>query len=92
MCRQAGSKRFFLKKEAKTFIHWLRALPGEREAKRIEVFWFFFSKKNRFPCLPRQRGEGPPGMATFLTLAAMFGPIALAIVWPPSARRAMTDA
>ena len=31
-------------------------------------------------------------MATFLTLAAMFGPIALAIVWPPSARRAMTDA
>jgi hypothetical protein len=49
--RVAGSKRFFLKKEAKTFIHWLRAVPREREAKRIEVFWFFFSKKNRLPCL-----------------------------------------
>jgi hypothetical protein len=44
---EKGSKRFFLKKEAKTFIHW--ALPVDPDSdKWIKVFWFFFSKKNRF--------------------------------------------
>jgi hypothetical protein len=43
-----GRKRFFLKKEAKTFAH-----QGTRCIQRVpkgsKVFWFFFSKKN---CLP----------------------------------------
>jgi hypothetical protein len=44
----AARKRFFLKKEAKTFPYWcarcgsLNAL----NAMRTKVFWFFFSKKN----------------------------------------------
>jgi hypothetical protein len=36
---RAGSKRFFLKKEAKTFYPWLRALPGGGEADGDFVRW-----------------------------------------------------
>jgi hypothetical protein len=45
-CRypEAG-KRFFLKKEAKTFATW-RARGINAHAKFSKVFWFFFSKKN----------------------------------------------
>jgi hypothetical protein len=45
-----------LKKEAKTFV----TAPTARRnfhrpcaAAEEKVFWFFFSKKNRFPCLIR---------------------------------------
>jgi hypothetical protein len=41
------SKRFFLKKEAKTFARW-HARCGTACAKQAKVFWFFFSKKNAF--------------------------------------------
>jgi hypothetical protein len=41
-------KHFFLKKEAKTFAVFARALPhcAHQTAK---VFWFFFSEKNGLP-------------------------------------------
>jgi len=42
-----GGTRFFLKKEAKTFANW-RWLPWRRQPQVEKVFWFFFSKKNRF--------------------------------------------
>jgi hypothetical protein len=45
---QAGSKRFFLKKEAKTSIRSASRQPWSQPSKWIKVFWFFFSKKNRF--------------------------------------------
>jgi hypothetical protein len=38
-------KRFFLKKEAKTFAPLSRAPQQARDSK-AKVFWFFFSKKN----------------------------------------------
>jgi hypothetical protein len=38
-------KRFFLKKEAKTFAYWC-ARRGSLSTMRTKVFWFFFSKKN----------------------------------------------
>jgi hypothetical protein len=41
----AARKRFFLKKEAKTFAYWC-APCGSLDAMRTKVFWFFFSKKN----------------------------------------------
>jgi hypothetical protein len=40
-----AGKRFFLKKEAKTFPYWC-ARCGSHNAMRTKVFWFFFSKKN----------------------------------------------
>jgi hypothetical protein len=40
-------KRFFLKKEAKTFCEFAYAVR-QRETPIAKVFWFFFSKKNRF--------------------------------------------
>jgi len=45
------SKAFFSEeKKQKTFIHWVRSvLLGA--AKRMKVFWFFFSKKNRLPSI-----------------------------------------
>jgi hypothetical protein len=47
---EAG-KRFFVKKEAKTFSIWAGAL--RQRARQGKVFWFFFSKKNRYlPLLP----------------------------------------
>jgi hypothetical protein len=45
-----GRKRFFLKKEAKTFASLARALT-QRARQRAKVFWFFFSKKNYLSCL-----------------------------------------
>jgi hypothetical protein len=42
----AAGKRFFLKKEAKTFAYWC-ARCRSLNAMRTKVFWFFFSKKNR---------------------------------------------
>jgi hypothetical protein len=46
------SKVFFSEeKKQKTFIPWARTLR-KVTVKRIKVFWFFFSKKNRLPCLP----------------------------------------
>jgi hypothetical protein len=41
----AARKRFFLKKEAKTFPYWC-ARCGSLNTMRTKVFWFFFSKKN----------------------------------------------
>ena len=44
---------FFEKKKQKTFIHCRRhGVPWQTQcgAKQIKVFWFFFSKKNTFPC------------------------------------------
>jgi hypothetical protein len=60
-----GRKRFFLKKEAKTFA------PGAAQAWRkirdelksvAKVFWFFFSKKNASLCF-RQSPHTPPQTA-----------------------------
>ncbi len=48
MSGSEGSKGFFLKKEAKTFYPFGVPPLGRARRKRIEVFWFFFSKKNRF--------------------------------------------
>jgi hypothetical protein len=42
-----GRKRFFLKKEAKTFANG-RTRWGNANLMKTKVFWFFFSKKNRF--------------------------------------------
>jgi hypothetical protein len=44
VARQQVRKRFFLKKEAKTFAIGVRARWGK--CNKIKVFWFFFSKKN----------------------------------------------
>jgi hypothetical protein len=44
---EVGRQRFFLKKEAKTFVIW-RARWGNAHVLVAKVFWFFFSKKNRF--------------------------------------------
>jgi hypothetical protein len=44
-----SKQALLFEKRSKNFLSvWLRSLPGEYTAKRIEVFWFFFSKKNRF--------------------------------------------
>jgi hypothetical protein len=43
----AARKRFFLKKEVKTFPYWC-ARCGSLNAMRTRVFWFFFPKKNTF--------------------------------------------
>jgi hypothetical protein len=40
-------KRFFLKKAAKTLASWPIRQPPNNPL-RTKVFWFFFSKKNRF--------------------------------------------
>jgi hypothetical protein len=50
-CFQGREKRFFLKKEAKTFA--TGAAHGRGRMRRAvgagaKVFWFFFSKKNFF--------------------------------------------
>jgi uncharacterized OB-fold protein len=50
----AARKRFFLKKEAKTFAYWC-ARCGSLHAMRTKVFWFFFSKKN---CLLSSSSRG----------------------------------
>jgi hypothetical protein len=39
---------FSEEKEAKRLYPFLRSAEPEAEIKWIEVFWFFFSKKNRF--------------------------------------------
>jgi hypothetical protein len=51
--RAGEEKRFFFeKKNQKTFIRWsLAPRPVRLRTKWIKVFWFFFSKKNRFSCL-----------------------------------------
>jgi hypothetical protein len=41
--REERKRFFFEKKKQKTSVHWSLA-----QAPRIKVFWFFFSKKNRF--------------------------------------------
>ncbi len=43
-----ASKRFFLKKEAKTFYPFAVLPPWRGQSKLIKIFWFFFSKKNHF--------------------------------------------
>jgi hypothetical protein len=53
-------KRFFLKKEAKTFAS-LCARCGSLNAMRTKVFWFFFSKKNCFLASPAA-SRNPTGM------------------------------
>jgi hypothetical protein len=53
---KSRKQRFFEKKRAKNFYSWVpRARPARESdmasprAAGAEVFWFFFSKKNRFP-------------------------------------------
>jgi hypothetical protein len=41
----------FLKKQQKTLAHFSFGLSGQARPSFAKVFWFFFSKKNRF--LPR---------------------------------------
>jgi hypothetical protein len=53
----AARKRFFLKKEAKTFAYWC-ARCGSLDAMRTKVFWFFFSKKNCLLFLLARLGYG----------------------------------
>jgi hypothetical protein len=44
-----GRKDFFFeKKKQKTFARLGRAYPDRARPKFAKVFWFFFSKKNRF--------------------------------------------
>jgi hypothetical protein len=50
LLRKEARKRFFLKKEAEIFFHQARAVRRRVRVRR-KVFWFFFSKKNRLPCL-----------------------------------------
>jgi hypothetical protein len=54
-----GRKRFFLKKEAKTFLNW-RTYWGDGGAASAKVFWFFFSKKNRFALSSAELRHEPP--------------------------------
>jgi hypothetical protein len=51
MCRK---QFFFGKKNQKTFISSVRALP-QRAPEIAKVFWFFFPKKN---CLPMALSYG----------------------------------
>jgi hypothetical protein len=53
-----GKRFFFEKKKQKTFSCWCKRKPI-RQAQVAKVFWFFFSKKNRFffaPSAPAQAG------------------------------------
>jgi hypothetical protein len=44
-----GSKDFFFeKKKQKTFDYYGFGLSGSAQPRFAKVFWFFFSKKNRF--------------------------------------------
>ena len=54
--READAKRFFLKKEAKTFAQLSRTRQRVRDS-LTRVFWFFFAKKNCF--LPCRHKKGP---------------------------------
>jgi hypothetical protein len=46
--RLKGEDFFFEKKKQKTFVHLGFGLPGKAQPRFVKVFWFFFSKKNRF--------------------------------------------
>jgi mannan endo-1,4-beta-mannosidase len=85
--RDEGSKRFFLKKEAKTFCSLAYTLR-QRIRQVTTVFWFFFSKKNCFLCLlalstPAQAQDAPD---------ALPAPDAMAIQPDPSDFTSHTDA
>jgi hypothetical protein len=55
-----------LKKEAKNFCSTGFGLAAEAQPKFVKVFWFFFSKKNRFPCcLPSVEAISIPGQLPF---------------------------
>jgi hypothetical protein len=43
---KASKGFFFEKKKQKTFVNWASGVSPAR-SKLTEVFWFFFSKKNR---------------------------------------------
>jgi hypothetical protein len=47
-----GSKRFFLKKEAKTSIHLSQASPAREQSQTNRSFLVLFSKKNRLLPVP----------------------------------------
>jgi hypothetical protein len=48
-CKVRGGKHFFFeKKKQKTFVRFGFGLSGEDRPRLAKVFWFFFSKKNRF--------------------------------------------
>jgi hypothetical protein len=51
-------KRFFLKKEAKTFIHEMVRCRNAN-VNIAKVFWFFFSKKNCYSYLPNRNERHP---------------------------------
>jgi hypothetical protein len=46
--KESGSGSFLKKKNQKTFFHLVCATLADDGAPRGNVFWFFFSKKNRF--------------------------------------------
>jgi hypothetical protein len=49
-----GGRPSFLKKRSKKLLVILAAaVPGKIERQFVKVFWFFFSKKNRFLVLRR---------------------------------------
>jgi hypothetical protein len=63
-----GKVCFFEKKQQKTFVPFGCGLPGKAQPGPAKVFWFFFSKKNRF-LWPGQCGSSPP--ETFIDSAVM---------------------
>jgi hypothetical protein len=53
-----AGRPFFLKKAAENFCSIGFGLSAEAQPDSVKVFWFFFSKKNRFPCrLPFRGGD-----------------------------------
>jgi hypothetical protein len=47
-----GRSSFLKKKKQKTFDDLGFGLPGQAQPRLVKVFWFFFSKKNRFSFSP----------------------------------------
>jgi hypothetical protein len=60
-CSMQKKSFFFEKKKQKTFDCFGFGLSGRAQPKVAKVFWFFFSKKNRFsrPCLSRHDALHP---------------------------------
>jgi hypothetical protein len=55
---KAGKDLFFGKKEARNSCQAGFGLSTEAQPELVKVFWFFFSKKNRFLCrLPFRGGD-----------------------------------
>jgi hypothetical protein len=48
---------FFEKKNQKTFANLASLHPGKPKPEQSKVFWFFFSKKNRFSSLKAEAAK-----------------------------------